>query len=63
MALMKRVTTIGLPLYTLSKYRGIGLALKTFRDAGIIETLEKIAEIVVDEVDVPLSKIEMDTAP
>ena len=60
---MKNVSLIGLPLYTRSKYPGIGMAPKALRKLGIAETVRQHAQNFKDLGDIELSEIEADTGP
>jgi len=60
---MKNVSLIGLPLYTRSKYHGIGMAPKALRKLGIAETVRQHAQNFKDLGDIELSEIEADTGP
>jgi len=58
-----KITLIGLPFYSLSKYRGMGMAVKTLRAAGIADVLRRHAKPFNDLGDVPLSEINADSGP
>jgi arginase len=54
---------MGLPFYSLSKYRGIGKAVAALRSAGIAETLAKSATHFTDLGDLQLTTISEDRGP
>lgn len=58
---MENVRLIGLPFYSLSKYRGMGEAVKTLRSFGIAEALKKSAASFNDLGDCRLSRIDVDS--
>ncbi len=58
---MENVSLIGLPFYSLAKYRGMGLAVKALRELGIADIVKRQASALRDLGDVPLSEIEADT--
>ncbi len=60
---MQEIAFIGLPFYTLAKYRGMGMAVKALRAAGIADIVTKNAESFNDLGDVPLSEIVVDSGP
>lgn len=60
---MENVSLIGLPFYSLAKYRGMGLAVKALRELGIAEVVKRQASAFRDLGDVPLSEIEADSGP
>ena len=60
---MDKITLIGLPFYSLSKYRGMATAVTTLRSAGIAETLRKSTKHFTDMGDCQLSEITADSGP
>lgn len=60
---MENVSLIGLPFYSLAKYRGMGLAVNALRELGIAEVVKRQASVFGDLGDVPLSEIESDSGP
>ncbi len=60
---MEKLTLIGLPFYSLSKYRGMGEAVKALRSLGIAEILKKKSESFNDLGDARLSHINSDLGP
>lgn len=60
---MDRLTLMGLPFYSLSKYRGMGKAVGALRWAGIAETLAKSATHFTDLGDLRLTLITEDRGP
>lgn len=52
---------LGLPFYSLARYRGMGQAVKALRALGISEAMKARSEIFSDLGDVPLSDIEKDS--
>lgn len=60
---MENVSLIGLPFYSLAKYRGMGLAVKALRELGIANIVKEKASSFRDLGDVRLSEIEADSGP
>ncbi len=60
---MDNLSLIGLPFYSLSKYRGMATAVAALRSTGIAETLEKSAKHFNDMGDCHLSEITEDSGP
>lgn len=60
---MDNLSLIGLPFYSLSKYRGMATAVAYLRSAGIAETLRKSANHFKDMGDCHLSEITEDAGP
>ena len=60
---MKNLSLIGFPLYSLSKYRGMGKAVNAMRGLGIAQTLAKSAARFNDLGDLRLSLITEDRGP
>ena len=60
---MENVSLIGLPFYSLAKYRGMGLAVNALRELGIAQVVKRQASAFRDLGDVPLSEIESDSGP
>lgn len=60
---METVSFIGLPFYSLAKYRGMGLAVKALRGLGIAKVVESKASGFRDLGDVSLSEIDADSGP
>ncbi len=60
---MEKLTLIGLPFYSLSKYRGMGEAVKALRSLGITEVVKKSASSFTDLGDCRLSDIDTDSGP
>ena len=61
--LIKELTLFGIPIYSLSEFRGMADAVSTLRAAGVADILEKSAESFVDLGDVETSGIASDTGP
>lgn len=61
MSHMKSVSMIGLPFYSLSKYRGMGMAVGALRKLGIADVVKQQVESFNDLGDVKLSEIEADS--
>lgn len=57
---MRSISLLGIPIYTLTKYRGIGLAVRSLRDLGIVQTLRKRFDHVRDFGDVTLPTLTED---
>jgi len=60
---MQNVSMIGLPFYSLAKYRGMGMAVEALRRLGIADVVKRQAGAFKDLGDVELSEIEMDSGP
>jgi arginase len=60
---MRNVSMIGLPVYTLAKYRGMGMAVEALRRAGIKEAVSRHTHSFIDLGDVELTEIESDSGP
>jgi arginase len=60
---MENCTLIGLPIFSLAKYRGMGEAVNALRQAGIAKTLTSSAAHFNDLGDVSLSQITEDHGP
>ena len=60
---MQKVSMIGLPIYTLAKYRGMGMAVKALRRLGITEAVNQHTQDFKDLGDVKLTEIETDSGP
>ncbi len=60
---MENLTLIGLPFYSLAKYRGMGESVKALRSLGIAEVLKKSSESFNDLGDCRLSHINSDSGP
>jgi arginase len=60
---MQKVSMIGLPIYTLAKYRGMGMAVEALRRLGITEAVNQHTQDFKDLGDVKLTKIETDSGP
>ncbi len=60
---MDKLSLMGLPFYSLSKYRGMGAAVKALRSMGITDIVRRSAESFSDLGDVPLSEIDADSGP
>lgn len=60
---MDNISLIGLPFYSLAKYRGMGKAVSALRSAGIAQTLAKSAAQFNDLGDLRLSQITEDRGP
>lgn len=60
---MDNISLIGLPFYSLSKYRGMAKAVTALRSAGITETLRKSTKHFTDMGDCHLSEITVDSGP
>ena len=60
---MDKLALIGLPLYSLSAYRGMAMGVHSLREAGIAEVLSGSTNSFIDLGDVRLSEIDADTGP
>lgn len=60
---LRSITVLGVPLYTLAKYRGMGAAVKELRKLGIAEALKRNADSFTDLGDVQLTQISTDSGP
>jgi arginase len=60
---MQRLSLIGIPLYTLMKYRGMGLAVHALRQLGIGEALAQEKRQFVDLGDISLRPLVVDSGP
>ena len=60
---MRNVSMIGLPIYTLAKYRGMGMAVEALRRVGIKEAVSRHTPGFKDLGDVELTQIEADSGP
>lgn len=60
---MERAKLIGIPFYSLEKYRGMGAAVQALRRDGIVDLVKKATESFSDLGDVSLSRIEVDSGP
>jgi len=60
---MQNVSLIGLPFYSLAKYRGMGRAVEALRRLGIADIVKQQAGAFKDLGDVALSEIETDSGP
>jgi arginase len=60
---LRSMSFLGVPLYTLSKYRGMGAAVRALRNLGIAEGLQKGAVSFTDLGDVPLVGLSTDSGP
>jgi arginase len=60
---MERVTLIGLPFYSLAKYRGMGAAVEALRANGVMKIVRGNTESFKDLGDAPLSEISADSGP
>jgi arginase len=60
---MERLTLIGLPFYSLSKYHGMGMAVEALRAAGIADIVKRSTKSFNDLGDAPLSEIKDDSGP
>jgi arginase len=60
---MKKVSMIGLPFYSLAKYRGMGMAVEALRRLGITDAITEKVSAFADLGDVALSQIETDSGP
>ncbi len=60
---MDNIALLGIPLYTLAKYRGMGAAVRTLRELGLPEALRKNATRFRDLGDVNLPSLEVDEGP
>src|SRR5215467_6101051 len=55
------VVFVGIPIYTLAKYRGMGEAVKDLRSAGIVSRLKSVDSQLLDLGDVDCPVIDRDT--
>ncbi len=60
---MRSISLIGVPLYTLTKYSGLGLAVETLRNLGIDRALRKRCVEFRDCGDVALPQLTKDDGP
>jgi len=60
---MQKVSMIGLPIYTLAEYRGMGMAVEALRRLGITEAVNQHTQDFKDLGDVKLTAIETDSGP
>ena len=60
---MQKVSMIGLPIYSLAKYRGMGMAVEALRRLGIVDAVNQHALGFKDLGDVKLSAIGTDSGP
>jgi len=60
---MRRVTLVGLPIYSLVKYRGMGMAVEALRSKGIASIVRSAATDFRDLGDAVLSHTEVDSGP
>lgn len=58
---LKSMTFLGVPLYTLAKYRGMGAAVKSLRNLGLTEALKESVDSFTDLGDVQLSQVTADS--
>ena len=57
------IVFVGIPLYTMAKYRGMAEAVGTLRAAGILDRLRDVDSQLVDLGDVDCPVIERDAGP
>src|SRR5262249_4513586 len=55
------IVFVGIPIYTLAKYRGMGEAVKALRMAGIVNRLKSVDSQLSDLGDVDCPVIDTDT--
>lgn len=60
---MDRVTFVGIPFYSLAEYQGMGGAVQSLRDAGIVQRLRSGKVHVRDIGDVECPRIDRDHGP
>jgi arginase len=60
---MKNLSLIGFPFYSLSAYRGMGMAVKALRRLGIAEVLSEQTQTFTDLGDTALLQITADSGP
>jgi len=60
---LERVTFVGIPFYSLAKYQGMGGAVQSLRDAGIVQRLRSGKAQVRDIGDVECPRIDRDRGP
>ena len=60
---MERVTFVGIPFYSLAEYQGMGGAVQSLRDAGIVQRLRSGRVKVRDIGDVECPRINRDHGP
>jgi arginase len=60
---LRSITILGVPLYTLAKYRGMGAAVKELRKLGIAEPLKRSADSFTDLGDAHVTPIITDSGP
>lgn len=63
MAKLEAMTFVGIPFYSLAKYRGMGSAVQNLRDAGIVQRLSSGKVQVRDIGDVECPRIDSDHGP
>ena len=60
---MERVTFVGIPFYSLAEYQGMGGAVQSLRDAGIVQRL-RLGKVQVSDIgDVECPRIDRDRGP
>src|SRR5215472_5280160 len=57
------IVFVGIPIYTLAKYRGMGEAVKVLRTAGIVNRLRSVDSQLSDLGDVDCPVIDRDAGP
>ena len=60
---MESIALIGLPFYTLSRHRGMGMAVRVLRELGLSDSLKGGGRSLTDLGDVTLSEIVQDSGP
>jgi arginase len=60
---MKKVSMIGIPFYSLARYRGMGMAVEAMRGLGIAGVIREKVSAFADLGDLTLSQIEADSGP
>jgi arginase len=60
---MKRLSFLGIPIYSSANYRGIGKSVETLRNLGIAEILRSKCDVFTDLGDVALPSLLIDSGP
>ncbi len=60
---MQKASLIGVPIYTLAKYRGMSMAVRALRELGLADALRQRSDSFTDFGDVALPQIEVDSGP
>ena len=60
---MRNISLLGIPTYTLVRYRGMGMAVTALRELGLTAVLRQKSVPFTDFGDVALSQIDVDSGP